>query len=108
MTGRPAVIDRTGYARAVADTLAPGEVAQVLRVQPRAVRRIAETYEAVFEELPRVRPEEDRSPRLWTMEAVRRVQVAHLALKSGGREPGTRFGPNTRWLILLTMVIRRR
>jgi len=44
---------------------------------------MAETYEAVFDELPRVRPEEDRSPRLWTTEAVRRVQVAHLALRSG-------------------------
>lgn len=83
MTGRPADGDRTGYARAVADTLTPGEVAQALGVQPRTVRRMAETYEAVFEELPRVRPEEDRSPRLWTLEAVRRVQVAHLALRSG-------------------------
>lgn len=55
----------------------------MLGVQPRTVRRMAETYEAVFEELPRVRPEEDRSPRLWTVEAVRRVQVAHLALRSG-------------------------
>lgn len=55
----------------------------MLGVQPRTVRRMAETYEAVFEELPRVRPEEDRSPRLWTAEAVRRVQVAHLALRSG-------------------------
>jgi len=67
----------------VPDTLTPGEVAQVLGVQPRTVRRMAETYEAVFEELPRVRPEENRSPRLWTAEAVRRVQVAHLALRSG-------------------------
>ncbi|BDP44924.1 hypothetical protein DAETH_48930 (plasmid) [Deinococcus aetherius] len=55
----------------------------MLGVQPRTVRRMAETYESVFGELPRVRPEEDRSPRLWTAEAVRRVQVAHLALKSG-------------------------
>ena len=67
----------------MADTLTPGEVAQVLGVQPRTVRRMAETYEAVFGELPRVRPEEDRSPRLWTAEALRRVQVAHLALRSG-------------------------
>lgn len=65
------------------DTLTPGDVAQVLGVQPRTVRRMAETYEAVFGELPRVRPEEDRSSRLWTVEAVRRVQVAHLALRSG-------------------------
>jgi len=67
----------------VPDTLTPSEVAQVLEVQPRTVRRMAETYEAVFGELPRVRPKEDRSPRLWTLEAVRRVQVAHLALRSG-------------------------
>lgn len=55
----------------------------MLGVQPRTVRRMAETYETVFEELPRVRPEEDRSPRLRTVEAVRRVQVAYLALRSG-------------------------
>lgn len=55
----------------------------MLGVQPRTVRRMAETYEVVFEELPRVRPEEERSPGLWTVEAVPRVQVAHLALRSG-------------------------
>lgn len=67
----------------MADVLTPREAAQTLGVQSRTIRRMAETYEAVFGELPRVRPDEDRSPRLWPAEAVRRVQVAHFALKSG-------------------------
>ena len=67
----------------MADLLTPGEVASQLGVQDRTVRRMAAAYESVFEELPRLRPNDDRSPRLWPVDAARRVQVAHLALKSG-------------------------
>jgi DNA-binding transcriptional MerR regulator len=63
--------------------LTPAEAAQLLGVQPRTIRRMAETYEAIFGELPRKCAGKKGSPRLWTQEAVHRVQTAHIAQKSG-------------------------
>lgn len=61
------------------DGLTTGEVAQHLGLSPASVRRIAQQYEAVFGDLPR----DEQARRLWPLEAVRRVQVAHQALGSG-------------------------
>lgn len=61
--------------------MTPGEVASHLRVSAASVRRMAASYEGVFGPLPRSRGQD--GPRLWPVDAVRRVQVAHDALNTG-------------------------
>jgi hypothetical protein len=61
------------------DSLTPGEVAEYLRVSSPTVRRMGSAYEEVFGPLAR----DGRGHRIWSLEAVRRVQVAHLAISSG-------------------------
>ena len=59
--------------------MTPGEVAEHLQVSAPTVRRMAGAYELVFEPLQR----DSRGHRAWSLDAVRRVQVAHAALSTG-------------------------
>ena len=61
------------------DTLTPGEVAAHLKVSAPTVRRMATVYEQVFEPLDR----DTKRHRLWSLDALRRVQVAHAAVSTG-------------------------
>lgn len=61
------------------ETMTPGEVALHLRVSDPTVRRMAAAYELVFGNLER----DARGHRLWSLDAVRRVQAAHGALSTG-------------------------
>lgn len=57
----------------------PGEVAAALGVSGSTFRRISQDYEGVFSPLPR----DGNNRRLWTVEAARRVQLAHEAVREG-------------------------
>ena len=59
--------------------MTPGQVAEHLQVSAPTVRRMAAAYELVFEPLER----DSRGHRAWSLDAVRRVQVAHAALSTG-------------------------
>ena len=61
------------------DVMTPGEVADHLQVSAPTVRRMAGAYELVFGPLER----DSRRHRAWSLDAVRRVQVAHAALSTG-------------------------
>jgi DNA-binding transcriptional MerR regulator len=61
------------------EPLTPGEVAQQLKVSAPTVRRMGTAYEEVFGALPR----DARGHRIWSLDAVRRVQAAHTAVGSG-------------------------
>ena len=61
------------------DIMTPGEVAEHLQVSAPTVRRMATAYELVFGPLER----DSRGHRAWSLDAVRRVQVAHAALSTG-------------------------
>lgn len=60
-------------------TLTPGDVAGHLKVSGATVRRMASAYEKIFGPLAR----DGKQHRVWSLEAVRRVQVAHEALNTG-------------------------
>lgn len=63
-------------------TYAPGDVAARLGVSGSTFRRISADYEQVFEPLPR----DQQNRRHWTPEAVRRVALAHAAVREGQAE----------------------
>lgn len=63
-------------------TFMPGDIAAQLGVSGSTFRRISQDYEQVFDPLPR----DQQNRRNWTPEAVRRVVLAHEAVREGYAE----------------------